>query len=390
MRDILVSSNQDLLYELEMVRNALASKDGLPPELNGYREWLIQNCDFLTGAIKEIFDILSTADDSILVDLFSQTNVIARHLNFLNSTFVNPVLRTKDTDLMALRVLSWLHSSHQSTKDTFFAVSGGMFACLPFPGWPTVYFAPCSAHSQLLYLPLLLHEFGHLLYAVHRAEMDALVKELQQKIAASLQPTVIRNDKYSQDATRRRDEIVVTWFDWTQELFCDAVGLSIGGPAFLHAFSMCCRKLGREEFHLPQESLVFRTHPVSWIRIKVLALRAEEMGYSDIAAELRETWAEIASCFNITEEYFGFFSDNFLAMINGTIDDMLVEAEPLDLRTAAADGNSPVWLFNQAWDRFLCNTADFSAWEDNAVKEFLAGSESRRMTPVAEVVALSQ
>ena len=248
MRDILIRSNQDLLYELEMVRNALASKDGLPPELDGYKEWLIHNCDFLTGAVEEIFEILSTADDSILGDLFSQTNVIARHLNFLNSTFVNPVLRTKDTDLMALRVLSWLHSSHPSTKDTFFAVCGGMFACLPFRGLPTIYFAPCSAHSQLLYLPLLFHEFGHVLYAIHKAEMDSLVKELQKKIAASLQPTVIRNDRYLQDATRRLDEIVVTWFDWTQELFCDAVGLLIGGPAFLHAFSMCWRKLGRRNF----------------------------------------------------------------------------------------------------------------------------------------------
>jgi hypothetical protein len=386
VRKILFKSNRDLLYELQRVRAALVLTDGLPSELQGYREWLLLICDSLTEAIEENFERLSAGEDSILVDILSETNVIARQLNFLNSTFIDPVLRTKNSDLLALRILSWLHSSHSVTKDTPFAVSGGMFACLPFRGMPTIYFTPCSAHSQLLYLPLLFHEFGHVLYAFHKTEMDALVKELQQKIATYLQPTVSRNDRYSQEAARKRDEIAVTWFEWTQELFCDAVGLSIGGPAFLHAFSMCFRILGREEFHLPQESLVYRTHPVSWIRIKVLARRAEEMGYSDLAAELCESWSEIASCFKITEEYYGFFNDSFLPMVDETINDMLVEAQPLDFRAAAADGASPIKLFNQTWDEFLRDNEDFIAWENGSVREFLAATKPRRLASVREAL----
>ena len=128
--------------------------------------------------------------------------------------------------------------------------------------------------------------------------------------------------------------------------------------------------LGREEFHVPEESLAFRVHPVTWIRVRLLASRAEVMGFPKLAAELLQAWSDIAACSKITEEYFGFFSDEFLPMVNATIDDMLIETNPL--RFDDADGTtSPVSLLNRAWDTFLNDPAAFNEWENAAIDELL-------------------
>ena len=55
---------------------------------------------------------------------------------------------------------------------------------------PLIYMMPPSAQQGLLYLPLFFHEFGHLLYACHKPEMDALVRELQENLAELLEPAV--------------------------------------------------------------------------------------------------------------------------------------------------------------------------------------------------------
>lgn len=370
MRKILAQNNLDFRNEVEKIRNEITSGPHLMPEIERYREWLITVCDSMLDAIETNFENLSKPDDSILIDIVSDTNIIARQVTILNSRYIVPVLRSKRSDLPALRILSWLHESHRATCDNPFALSAGMFACLPYPGMPTIYFFPSSAHGQILYLPLLFHEFGHVLYAFHKAEMEALVKELQNKIAFLLRPSVVRNDRFSLEANRKLDKIAITWFEWSQELFCDAVGLTIGGPSFIHSFSMYCRMLGREEFHVPEESLAFRVHPVSWIRVKLLASRADAMGFPKLATELLEAWSDIAACSKITEEYFGFFSDAFLPIVNATIDDMLIETNPIGFNDVD-QATSPVSLLNKAWDTFQSDPAAFNEWENAAIDELL-------------------
>ncbi|HMO79573.1 MAG TPA: hypothetical protein PKD24_02160 [Pyrinomonadaceae bacterium] len=370
MRTIIAQNNLDFRNEVEKIRREIDYDQHLPRELEPYRDWLVSVCGSILDAIETNFENLAKPDDSILIDIVSDTNIIARNVTILNSRYIVPVLRSKRSDLPALRLVSWLHESHRATRDNPFAISAGMFACLPYPGMPTIYFFPSSAHGQILYLPLLFHEFGHVLYAFHKVEMEALVKELQQKIAIRLQPSVVRNDRFSLEANRKLDKIAITWFEWTQELFCDAVGLKIGGPSFIHAFSMYCRMLGHEEFHVPEESLAFRVHPVSWIRVKLLASRADAMGFPKLAAELLEAWSDIAACSKITEEYFGFFSDAFLPIVNATIDDMLVESNPLGFDDA--NGMTlPVSLLNRAWETFLNDPTAFSEWENAAIDELL-------------------
>ena len=166
---------------------------------------------------------------------------------------------------------------------------------------------PPSAQQLLLYLPLFFHEFGHLLYVCHKPEMDDLVRSLQQTISEYLEPSVQRDDAHAKREQKQRSEIVESWFEWTHEIFCDAVGLVIGGPAFAHPFSMYFRMLGRDEYYLKPKYLEGRAHPVTWLRVRLIVDRARRMGFSELAASLESIWLTIANQMSVTEDYYGFY-----------------------------------------------------------------------------------
>ena len=80
-------------------------------------------------------------------------------------------------------MLRFLHDSNAKTATLPFGLSDGSFAIYPTDKIPPIYLVPTSRQTTLLYLPLLFHEFGHLLYACHKTELDELVKDLQKVVA---------------------------------------------------------------------------------------------------------------------------------------------------------------------------------------------------------------
>jgi len=281
---------------------------------------------------------------------------------------------------LLLRVLQWLHSVHACTRSIPMALSDGEFAVWPEPSLPIIYFMPPSGQHGLLYLPLFFHEFGHLLYACHKSEMDALVHAAQQSIAQMLEPNAQRNDAHARAEEQRRKTIVETWYDWMQELFCDAVGLIIGGSAFIHAFSNYLRMRGRGEFHVPPAELPGRAHPVTWLRIRLLADRAERVLCADVARRAEAEWLKIAGAMGINEDYFGFFDRTFLSAIQAAIDDMVTETAPYgsadNPSTDVSSGpvGSPCALLKEAWDKFHRDPVQYYIWEQTAIRQYLADS----------------
>jgi hypothetical protein len=237
---------------------------------------------------------------------------------------------------------------------------------------------PPSAQQHLLYLPLFFHEFGHLLYASHQNEMDDLVRDLQAAISDLLTPSSHRDDSYAQRESDQRGAIVETWYSWAQEIFCDALGLTVGGPAFAHAFSMYLRMLGRGQYHLPPDQLAHRDHPVTWLRARLVAARARRLGFEENAVALEDSWRAIASAMGVVEDYYGYYIPQFADAIDQAIDDMLIETAPREfLQEEVSDLDSdpspdhPVRLLNQAWYQFRGDTGAYPEWESEAIRAFL-------------------
>jgi hypothetical protein len=377
LRNILRQSNADLLCDIERLGEALREAAGaIPPELIPFYEWVTIQCDAFREAVMENLRYLELNYDPILPDVLSKTQVITRNLHLFNRFLVSPVLRARPSDRLCLKILQWLHGVHPQTQHIPAAISDGDYASFPDPSIPTIYFMPPSAQHRLLYLALFFHEYGHLLYACHRPEMDALVRSLQKVIAVFLEPSAQRDDRHAQRDQERRSAIVETWYEWMVELFCDAVGLVIGGEAFIYSFSMYFRLLGRDEFQVRPEMLEHRGHPVTWLRIRLLVDRARRMNLKDAAQKVESSWQMIAQEMKVNEDYFGFYEPEFLDAVQQTIDDMLTEAAPRPFDEEAADNGaspiSPVELLNNAWQEFYRDAQAYSVWEKSAINSYLA------------------
>jgi hypothetical protein len=334
MRAILRQSKLDLLREIEQLSAILqnrfkpADATTLAPELIPFYEALVQACDQIHQRAVAAMSNLDCGQEDILSDVLSETQDITRLFQIYNRHFVGPLLRHQESDRQCLKLLTWLHAQHPQTQNIPAGLSNGEFGILPAPNFPIVYSMPVSAQYGLPYLPLFFHEFGHLLYACHKQELDDLVQELQKKIAELLGPMAQRDDRYSQTEAAKRNLVVETWYEWIQELFCDSVGFHIGGPSFVHAFSMYLCMRGRGEFQVREDELAYREHPVTWIRIHALADQMRRAQFYDEANTLEETWKAIAEMLNIEEDYFGYYDHGFLPVVLQTIDDMLVETNP--------------------------------------------------------------
>src|SRR5438105_2378600 len=94
---------------------------------------------------------------------------------------------------------------------------------------------------------------------------------------------------------------------WVQEFFCDAVGLSVGGPAFLNAFSEYIRRLQPPDscrIGLLMVSIQSRSvrnqdlidvgtrhsQVAAIFRIKNMPAVAENLGQTILAAPRERTW----------------------------------------------------------------------------------------------------
>jgi len=381
LRDILRQNNADLLREIELLRERLEkAASAIPAEVKPCHEWIISFCAQLQATARQNLEDLNLGKDSILPYILSNTQVLTLHVRLFNQRLVGPVLRTRESDRLCLKMLRWIHSTHTLTQRIPMALSDGDFASWPQLNWPTIYFMPPSAQYRLLYLPLFFHEFGHLLYACHEPEMDELVKALQKVIAQFLEPSAQRDDRHAQSEAKRISVIVETWYEWAHELFCDAVGFQMGGLACAYAFSMYFRALMRDQYHIRPEELERRDHPVTWLRIRLLADRARRMGFGADANVLEDTWNKIAATMGVVEDYYGFYIDDLLPSIQQTIDDMIVEAAPRAFEAhevSAAEllrldstsrPTSPVQLLNQAWRKFLDDEGEYTAWEKNAIE----------------------
>jgi hypothetical protein len=376
MRALLRDSNLDLIGELERL-DAVLSHATVAPELAPYRGRLVSACAGLyQQALRNLAD-LELQLDQVLPVILSETQRLARDLRLYN-IMAGPVLRSIGSDRLSLLVINWLHASHKKTADIAAAVSTQEFGIWPDPPHPVVYFLPTSAQQGLLYQPFFFHEFGHLLYACHKLEMDDLVRDLQEEIGELLQPLARRDDVQGRTRLEERAVVVATWYKWTQELFSDAVGLAIGGPAFIHSFNRYLRMSARTEYLCPRHKLALRPHPPTWLRARLLARRAREVDCEDLAQVTDRQWAAIASTLGVAEDYYGFYEEGYVPAIWQCIEDMLIEAAPyrftnrdLGLEPWSPD-STPVHLANCAWREFLRSRDTYSEFERRVVSELCA------------------
>jgi len=376
IKDVLTAQNRWLLMNLDKLEGAIVQAI-IPPELMPYHSSILAKCQSLRSNIMQNLRDLQLAVATIAEEILSNTQAATRTMNLMSTRLAYPILRASEADRLSLRVIGWMHRQHPETQQLPPAFCDGVTAV-----WPVdlpIYFLPCLDRQSLLFQPLLFHEGGHVLYACHRREMDDLVRALQQAIGQHILPPSSRNDRYAPVQSEQRQAIVDVWYPWVQELFCDAAGFIIGGPSFLHAFATHVRLLERSDLVQSPLDLRRSTHPVTWLRVKLLTERATAAGFPQEAQSISNEWATVAHTMGVVEGYHGFYDSAIGRLVTQTVEDMVVEAAPRHHTTkeAAGDGwqsdaDSVVRLLNWAWQQYLKDSSHYAVWETEAIQRYLA------------------
>jgi len=368
IRENLKRRNEDVKQDLEQIVT-LVSGSRIVGELEPYRVAFLARTQQLLTSCRENLALLATNEDSLLPDVLSETSTLLQYARLLKFRYLRGFYRAMDWDRVCLRTIAWLHSHHEQTKNCPAAFADDDVSIVPSKGLP-FYFFPCLEQRGLKFQPLFFHEFGHLLYKCHELELDSLVGDFQQIVESELLPASQRNDKYAQEQARVRQSIVETWYKWIQEFFCDAVGLEIGGPCFLYAFSEYIAKFQLADYSRQAPDLHGSSHPVSWLRVKLLVERAQRKGFADDARWVLDHWNDTASLLKVNEDHHGFYTTSLNARLTQTLDDMLVEVSPRQCSNDEAAGlqwdsqpENLIGLLNHVWPRYFMDTTKFQAWE---------------------------
>jgi hypothetical protein len=368
IRETLRRKNQDLEQDLEKIVGFVGGAR-VVAELEAYRLALLTRARQLLAVSRANLTWLEIGPDSLLADVLSETSTLLQHVRLVKFRYLRGLYRATDWDRVCLQTIAWLHGQHPQTMRYPAVFADDDVSIVPSRDLP-LYFFPCLEQRGLRFQPLLFHEFGHLLYKCHERELDALVGEFQQTVEAELLPASQRNDQYAQEQARLRQSIVETWYKWAQEFFCDAVGLAIGGSSFLNALSEYIAKFQPTDYSRQPSDLHGSSHPVSWLRIRLLAERAERNGFRRGAERVLEHWNDTADLLRVTEDHHGFYSTSLKTPLVKTIDDMMVEAAPYQCKDREAGGIgwelrplNLVALLNKVWLEYIEDPSGFQGWE---------------------------
>lgn len=372
--EILRKRNLELREDVETLLT-LIKDTSVPLELVSYQMLIIGLCEYAKESISKNLRNISLNRDDILEDIFSDVQQTMILVKLISDRFSVPIIRAMPSDRLCLSILSWVHSTNKKTRKFPPAISDGSVSVLPV--YPQVYMFPQLEKRSLLYQPLLFHEFGHVLYACHKQELDNLVKDLQSDITEIILPRSQRNDRHSEIQSNRHQTIADTWYAWIQELFCDAVGFRIGGPSFLYAFSVYLGAVNRNHFYRAPKDLALSEHPVTWLRVHFLADLARKENQDKLAQNIESEWSIFAEAMGIQEDYHGYYDKSLTKVVKNTIADMLTETDPMQCTKDEVAGggweigDSPVRLLNWAWQMKLQNKTSYKVWEKNQIDRYL-------------------
>ncbi len=378
MRPIIERQNVALLADIAALRR-LISGSPIPTELQSYRDTLLQLLNHHQKTVERNLRWLRLGRANILDNIYSETLNVIYSMRLLSDCHAVPVLRAAESDRLCLALIHWMHGVHPQTQNCPAACVDGNCSILPKHGLPLYYF-PCAEKRTLLYLPLFFHEIGHELYLYHKREMDELVRDLRRDIDDLLMPASQRNDSHLEQQATQRQSIIDTWYSWMQEFYCDAVGLTIGGPCYLQAFSTFISPLWQMNFYREPKYLK-SSHPVTLLRIRFLTKRARATGYTEIAQQVEGQWDEVARAIGIEEDYHGFYDNVLEQVVDETLENMLVETNPRACTPSEAGGglwvageDTPIRLLNWAWQQYMANRDHYSNWEIERIDDFLNNS----------------
>ena len=114
--------NADLLRRLQTIQR-LIDRAMLPGAMAGYCQQVREFCAEQEKRVRLHLAELRGGNPALLGDLFNATSVLTQKVRYADRTLTGPLIRFRKEDVLALRVLQWLHQSTKETAHLTFALA---------------------------------------------------------------------------------------------------------------------------------------------------------------------------------------------------------------------------------------------------------------------------
>lgn len=292
---------------------------------------------------------------------------LVESLDVLETVAVAALVRANDDD----RRMNLL--MREIVRETKFPLSRPTVSCTSrnyFHVYPhlNLVFVPLMESQQLLHLPDLYHELGHLTLAEEHDRrvlpFKEALKETKARVHGELGVLGARGGLGRMPA--RLGEEVRLWQycwrnDWGVEFFCDLFAVFAVGPAFVWSHVHLCAKRRTALFALP--GLDGLSHPADAARFQVMLAALRASGFTVDADQISASWDQLIG---LTKES---LSDEFsLCYPPATLSWMadVARAAYLKMGCHCVTPTAPTavqQVLGNAWTEFWNNSAAYVAWE---------------------------
>lgn len=365
MKELLVRQYFSLKKYIDVITRSINDSPN-NPEIAKFRSWLNSTIDEINLGVERASKYLDSEIEEQQFAVLSQFTSFKSDLQFCDLRFLPSLFRFSKDDVVAYRLMELVHRSHKQAKATPFAISDSSFGIYPYKDMPPLYSLTITDQKSLLHLPLMFHEFGHLLYSFHKRELDDLVTEFRTELSSFLINPSTHNDYKQAVNDDRVKKMLFTWYGWTQEFFCDVVGLYIGGAAFLNSFSYFFQLDGVEAFYRSEQSLELSNHPPTYLRIKILLHFAQGLGISE-SKRVEKDWNILERRYKKSSDHFGYYSYQYEPELIKVIESMIIETDPQLLFKET--GNKMISSLEESWNVIYSRPNEYLEWERKVLKE---------------------
>lgn len=225
--------------------------------------------------------------------------------------------------------------------------------------------APALAGENLLVLPDLCHEIGHILLLHHEAtligdfpnELERYIEEERRRVKTHQRPP---------NYEHLYDLLFVEWRDqWQWEFASDVVATYMVGPAFGWQHVRLCAGGGRAAYR-PVLGEVDE-HPADEARLRAVLCVLQQAGHAEVADRIQSLWQSFLAASGETKpaDYDVCYPQPLIQSLAHRVTEgcRALGLRGYGLPSDAKDPASLPALMNEAWERFLADPHAYGEWE---------------------------
>lgn len=336
------------------------------------RDFLDRTIDMLQDLDMEIQDLIGSGD--LEIDLLSANNIIKyntfhesllsielfRYLIIINYGEPEEYFKKKIG-----RIYQEINCLQKQPIVTTISNSENYYWALPSYDIIAV---PAKEEKNLLNLPDIYHEMGHLIYNQHELYLKGNVEELINGFYQDEIQRVITEQRAVKMISFFREKNS-SWIDsWIMEFTCDFIATYLVGPAYAWTnLKLSTLSSGKDSLFLDSPS-----HPSDEARMRGIFFILRAMGHGDLVDSIEQSWNEFLSVTSNPRpaNYHYIYPQ---PIIEALANNVIAGCQAIDLRDYTEQvrlyANPISKILNDSWTILFQDPSAFSAWERERILE---------------------